>query len=222
MNALKELENDTSHFAPSVSQALRGKMFEVAEAIKEDFISDCGREAHGCNRIEPIYGKSYDGFIPFQDGGYEISEFYRNDIDSSYHFTKAQSESMERSKKDMYESFYHDHIKGNDKRAADVKLDKDFSYSDLPEKLQSVFSDYENEWFESALLRCELWVSDGYHDDKADTIYYRVSLGYKDAPYYRSKYDETLFEGNVSIKAFMKAKPEAFVAMLKKKMDKVS
>ena len=211
------MSKDTQHFNDNVPDDLRRKLHAIATTIKDDFISDCGAgESYGCSNINPVYGYHVSGFIPSQLGGYEVTEFYRNDADSSYHFTNAQSEFVNESVKRMYESFRADN--------PELNLPEDYSYNDLPPEAQSQFDDYERDWLEPALLRFEIWVDDNraklnfdQTHKAANTVYMRLSLAYSDAPYYRAKRDdETLGEWNFSTESVMKHKPEIFVKLLTK------
>lgn len=221
--------DDIDHFNDKVSEALALKMFEVATKVKDDFISDCGSgEAYGCPNINTIYGYHISGFIPSQLGGYEVSELYRHDVDTTYHITQAQSEAASRQYDHMYESFYLDH-KEELEKAGYTGEAKDLSYNELPEELQNTFSDYENDWFEPALLRFELWVDDPEHkhiigiDPLAvpTTIHMCIALNYNDQPYYRTKSDETLFQFEVPVQEFMEKPSEHWITVLQEKMKTV-
>lgn len=223
-------ESDTDHFNAKVHQDLREHMQAVATAIYDDFIGYHG-EAYGTRNINAIYGYHISGFIPSQLGGYEISELIRSDTDTSYHLTKAQSEAMTASEKYMYECFERD-VVGESRRATDPKLTKGWGYGDLDDypEMQNKFNDYENDWFEPALLRCEIWIDEskgqernriGNDDVTAEAVFIRVSLNYTDQPYYRTSSDETLFQANFSVEAFMKATPETIVKFLEDKMKGV-
>lgn len=225
-------ENDTDHFNDRVPQALRDHMLLLATAAKDDFISDAqGGESFGVSNITPIYGYHVSGFIPSQLGGFEVRDIYRSDMDSSYHLTKAQSEAMSESEAYMYECFYRDCISGLDKRAGDPKVDaKTFSYSDLDAypDLQNDFQEYENEWFEPALLRLEMWIDGvepqiiGNDRQQPERVFVRCGLNYRDQPYYRPASDETLFEFNVPVAVFLSVTPDAFVKLLEKKLERFS
>ena len=230
MSRAMKKEDDTGHFNDRVPQALRDHMHACASAAHDDFIGDAGSESFGVPNINAIYGYHVSGFIPSQLGGYEVTELYSSDTVSRYHFTKAQSESMAESEKYMYECFYRDCISGLDKRAGDPKIDaKTFSYSDLDAwpKLQNQFSEYENDWFEPALLRLEMWIDDvepqiiGNDRQQPERVFVRLGLNYRDQPYYRSASDETLFEFNIPVAEFLETSPDAFVETLKEKMKGV-
>lgn len=219
---MKKENDNTEHFSPLVPETLRDKLFILAKAAKDDFISSCGGGGYGCERINEIYGYHIPGFIPFQLGGFEISELHRSDQDTGYHFTKAQSESVDKAVVDMYKSFYRDH------NLKEKGIPEDYGYDDIPDDLQNTFADYENDWLEPALLRLSIWVDDNEHElgmmnnsKNPTTVYIHLGLGYSDAPYYREKYDETLFQFNMPIDEIMAIEPDAFIKMLKEKLATV-
>lgn len=218
----KAAVNPLQHFNSAVPENLAAKLLTLAQAVENDFIGDQGfGGSYGCARLDDIHGREVSGFIPFQLGGFEVSGFYRSDIDSSYHFTKEQTAAMREHEKHMYECFARDH---------DLKdLPENWGYDDLPEELQNRFLDYENDWFEPALLRFEIWVDDpkaplriDQHGKKAGKVFARLSLAYSDAPYYRSaKDDETLFKFEMTAEEAMAIEPDAFVKRLETELAKV-
>ena len=89
------------------------------------------------------------------------------------------------------------------------------------------FSDYENGFFEPALLRLEIWVDDPRDKGgmfqpgkKPDSVYVRLGLNYRDQPYYRSRYDETLFEFNMTAKQALRMTPDNFIRLLQSHYEK--
>jgi hypothetical protein len=199
--ALEKHTRGIEHFKQSMPDAVALKMKALAELVEQDYISEQG-EAYGCTHSNEVSGVGYAGFMPFQDGGYEVTELYRNDQDSSYHFNDAQTEWVDNQTTRMYEAFAWDNRK--ELVNAGVTLPEGWGYNDLPEDLQNVFSDYENEWFEPALLRFTTWAYvDAKWGNPATSVMMRVSLGYKDAPYYREKYDEDLKEITLSFEDFL-------------------
>lgn len=233
--ARKLLDADnTLHFNAKVSPALRLRLWEVAQAIKDDFIGDCRPgESFGTASINAIYGYHVSGFIPSQLGGFEISELYRYDQDPSYHFTSAQTDAMNKATDYMHESFARDYREQLEAyfKANNTEFDpKAIDYSIIEAAgLDNTFSDYENDWFEPALLRLEMWVDDAEHKQRigiADNaepqqVFIRLGLNYRDAPYYRTKSDDTLFEFNMTIADFFNTPPEAIIKMLEEKMKGV-
>lgn len=221
-------EDETSHFNGKIPQDLRDKMLEVANSIKDDFISDAGGEALGCPNMNAIYGYHISGFIPSQLGGFEISELYCSGQDSSCHFTNAQSQTMDKQQNDCYKSFVRDYREKLMTHGFTQEQLESLDYSMIEAaELGNDFSDYESEWFEPALLRVQMWVDDveqqiiGNDRQKPEYVYFSVGLGYRDQPYYREKYDETLFTFNISVDDFMAMQPEAIVKKLEEKMKEV-
>lgn len=196
----KKLLEETRNFADSVPQTIRDKLYTLAVAVQDNFISDQG-ESIGTSRLDAIYGYAYDGYIPFQLGGYEVSEFYHNDVDPSYHFTEAQTDYNNKSLENCYKSFAFDH-----------SFEDDFTIDCLSPEMQDAFYEYEYDWFEPALLRFELWVKD------LSTVELQLGINYKDAPYYRTKYDDTLFTLSLPIKDIMQINSEDFIKLLEGKL----
>lgn len=203
------MAQETKHFDDKVPQNIRDRIAELVQAVHDDFISD-QRDAHGCARIDEISGVPIPGFWPFQDGGFQVSEFYRSDIDSSYHFTPSQTDAMNEQQEYCYECFASDH---KDKLlAAGISEEKleDTDYRDIEKaELENEFADYENEFFEPALLRVEIWV-------EKESVYCRLSVNYKDQPYYRSEYDETICEFNLTFEEALSITSEDFIKRLDK------
>lgn len=197
-NTKTKLMEDTAHFADSVPQAVRDKLLMLATAVKDGFIGEQG-EAYGSTTLDAIYGQAYSGYIPLQLGGYEVSELYRNDTDSSYHFTKEQTDFNNKQSEDCYEAF-----------ARDNGLENDFTIDCMSPEMQDAFYDYENEWFEPALLRFELCLKD------LNTVEIQLGINYSDAPYYRTQYDETIFATTLAIEELLKITSEDFIKLLEK------
>ena len=169
----------TNHFSEHVTEATKAKMLEVAEAFKDEFISSFP-EAFGFDRLDVIHGKHISGFIPFTGGGYQVSEYY-NGYGSGRYFTKEEQDFMQGIENDAYRQWLSD----NDLTDDDA----------LTEDQQTALWDYINEWLQDcdSLLSVEIWT--GHRDDpEPDSVTIRVSLNYKDAPYYREKYAVTLWE----------------------------
>lgn len=227
-----------SHFNDKVEQPLREKLLELATAAKEEFIADLPGwpEPYGTSDISAIYGYHISGFIPCQLGGFEITELYRSDIDPTYHITKAQTLAMDEAQKHCYECFWNE-LTDEERAKLEAKglTDSTYSYSDLEEldkeletNLANEFSDYENEWFEPALLRLEMWVDRaepetwrlGNDNSTPERVYFQLGLNYRDQPYYRSASDETIFKDSITIEQAMRFTPETFVKYLQDRYEK--
>lgn len=139
---------------------------EIAERLDEVI----GRwpEFYGCERVDEIHN------------GFEWTEFTRFDCDTSYHITPAQTQSWNKQYENMLESFLHDH---KDDLPDDININNYWDKIRDDDKLESLFCEYENEWFEPALLR--LSVQD-------DHVF--LSINYSDQPYYRYQYDEPILK----------------------------
>lgn len=161
---------------------------EIAERIDEVI----GRwpEAYACNRIDEIHH------------GFEWSEFYRSDIDRTYHITPEQSRVMDERSKNCWESFLQDN-----------KLDPAFSWDDLTPDQKNDYSDYESEWFEPALLRLSI--------EQDDIL---LSINYTDQPYYRYQYDEPILKIELcdSIDATLAAMKKAYDDFRKEENEKAA
>ena len=200
----------TEHFAYGVPENIRQKMLELSESVKEEFITDpytvhSWHETLSESRLDIISGKAFDGFIPFQDGGFEVNCLYRFDTDSTYHFTQGQTNYIN----DLQESCIKDFC-------TDEKIEEEKLNTQENEK----YWEYEQAYFQdvAALLRFEFWID---REETKKPYFVRVSLGYTDSPYFRSKHDETLFEFQVSESALLRIESAGFVARLKREMDKV-
>ena len=167
-----------THFNNTVSIELQTKMSEFAENVNDDFISEF-RDCCGCSNIATIDGIEYSGYIPLQKGGFLISEFYSNELDSTYHFTKNQTTFNAK----IYESFLNDYKREN-------SLDE-IDYDD------EMFQNLENDFFDPCAFEFRIWI------DNSDMVQIDVSVNYKDAPYYRFKSSENIIEKSMTIDDFM-------------------
>lgn len=231
---IKTIEDNTNHFNGNVPQALRNKLFELAEEVKSNFIADIPGwpESLGTADIDAIYGYDPGGFSPCQLGGFRISELYRSDVDSTYHFTKEQTKEMNARQDRCYQDFANDYekeiaayYKGLNQPVPDSK---ELSYSDYEAMgLENDFSDYENDYFDPAMLSLEIWVDDSKAEGsfvqtnkEPSNVYVRLSINYTDQPYYRNKYDETIFEFNMHIAEIETITNEGFIERLLKEYNK--
>lgn len=175
------------HFNGSILQDIREKIGAIAQIVQDDLIDDIGGESYGCPDISPVYGFDPGGFIPFQHGGFMVTELYRHDIDSSYHITKGQTLAAQEHEKLLYDCFASDYRK--ELEAAGVDPDSD-DYS-VPESLEETFDNYESEFWEPALLRFCVFISKPNHEN-ARKVELSLALNYSDAPYYREGRDDDI------------------------------
>lgn len=137
----------------------------ILEAITERIDEIIGRwpESYGCNRIDEIHM------------GYEWTDLYRSDIDPTYHITSEQSRIMDIRLESCMEYFLEEN-----------NLNKETTYCDLTEEQKLSYSEYENEWFEPALLRVSI-----------SQYEIEISINYDDIPYYRPQYDEFILKHEI-------------------------
>jgi len=180
----------SEHFANRVPGPVREKIRELADKIEDDFISDLNGEPIGASRVSEIYGKPQPGFIPFQDGGYEITELYHTSgVDTSFALSEAHEEWLDESHDNMIESF-----------RADFELGEEFDLSEASLELEEDFTEYENEWFDPALARVRVFVD----RHPTQNVYIDAALNYSDAPYYREKRDdEVFFKKSIDFETFL-------------------
>jgi hypothetical protein len=190
MNALaKEREDLTGHFNSRVSQTLRNKILEIAEYAQGEGLEDFApawKDSFGKPRIDDVYGHSYDGFIAFQDGGFDVNQMYASGYGGGCYFTQGEREFTEEQRRECVinyfrETFNLDRVEAEEKEAGHW-------WEELTETQQEELSQSESDWCEEVLLRFCIWVS------REGGVVLRLSLGYRDAPYYREGYDETIIE----------------------------
>lgn len=200
-NAIEKIPSAIDHFKSSVPDAVALKMYVLASLIHEDYISEQG-ESYGTKQLSEISGIGYDGYIPFQDGGFEVTDMYPSTPWTTT-FNAAHEEFLNKESDRCLENYMHELMRQG-RRADDLPVDA--TYEDLTEKQKEEYGDYENEWFEPALLRFATWISmDTKWGNEAKEVNFRLTLGYSDGPYYRdSKDDDTLYESSMSIEDFIK------------------
>jgi len=174
------MNKDNKHFRSEVSEQVRDKLLAIANEVENEVFSMV--EGYGNLRIEPISGNSYDGFISFQNGGYEVSEFISTGLSSGVFVTDNERDWYESLQAQCEKDFRLDNKIEEDAELTDTNLD--------------ALSEYEQSYFDDqiSMLRFETWI-----EQDNETVILRLSLGYKDAPYYRSKHDETIKEVTISV-----------------------
>ena len=143
-----------NNFKDAVPLVLQLKMKELAELINDNFRairSNRGESQTGESRLDEIQGNYVSGWMPRQDGGFEVSEWMVSDRDSSYHFTEKQTDWVNAQLNDCFDAFKSDN---------DIDSDCD----ELTEDQREEFFEYERDWFQDgACLQCQLFV-DGYSE----------------------------------------------------------
>jgi hypothetical protein len=189
------------HFAPGADTDQAYKMGELAELIKDEFISE-QPDSYGMARIDTVSGKAFDGFIPHQKGGFSISEYYPLGISSGRFFTDGEREHAERLQADALAGFC---------------LENDYDdYEAIPEDRREDLYEFEDNWLrdQESILSVELWT--GHNQDTAPgMVTVRLSLNYRDAPYYRSKYAEDLAEFQYTADEFKAVELYAIIERLR-------
>ncbi len=201
----------TNHFADDVPQGIREKLLTIAEWVKDNRISNhpnagMGKEAYGCVNLNEISGKSYDGFIAFQSGGYTVTEPYANGWHSGSYFTEDEEKATDEQYQNMLEGFVRDNMGLHYKEAQEWA--KTLDCNALDEQTQDDIAPYESDWFEPVLLRFQLWVED------SGNVYMEESINYIDAPYYRTGSDEVLHHQTFTQIDILTRTPEELIAML--------
>lgn len=187
-----------NNFKSFVPTDLQEKIKALVE-LSIDYINDIGENVISCDEISPIEGNPVSGWLPRQDGGFSADAFIRDDIDSSYHICKSQSEFAKTCYKDCFIAFQND----NGLLSGD--------YATWTEEQRESFSEYEDDWFEPALIQFQCFVemeSEADYDrignrERQDIVTCRLSVNFKDAPYYREKYANDLWQGIYTIDEFM-------------------
>ena len=199
-----------NNFKTSVPSDLITKLSELSQAIVLRDIIGGSVEGYGEQRIEEIQGNYVSGWIPKQDGGFTVDELYSNSTDEN--ITEKQKEYNWKQYQDCFAQFIYDVLSRSDDDDSEVL------HEDLTEEEKEQFYDYEREWFEPCLVQVQMFV-DGYGeycgDDKQVTI--RLSVNYKDTPYYREKYAEDMRQVILEIDEFMAIDNQAIIDQLKGK-----
>lgn len=183
-----------SNFKSEVPAALQNKIHALALHVQENWDSfiNSGECIISPETIESIHGNAYDGFIPFQDGGFQVSGFYSNNP-WDCHFSQGQKEYNERQSNDCWVQFLRDN-----------NLESGIEWDNMTDQQQSDFTEYECEWFEPALVQFEVFADGFRYGSEKPSVTVRVSVNYMDAPYYRGKYAEDLNSTSYDIDEFMK------------------
>jgi len=190
------------HFDKTVNEKTALKLKELADLVKDNYISDQNNAMRG-GEINEISGVSYSGFIPFQKGGYSVDEFYSHAFSSGESLTNKEQEFADKTSAECWKDFLSDN-----------GLKESTEYDDLTNEQQNDLSGYEIESLEPTLLRYESWVDDD------DRIFLRLSAGYEDAPYYRTQYDETIKELTLEEKDFLEKDLETLAKSIFKPLTK--
>lgn len=183
-----------SNFKSEVPAAVQNKINALVMHVMENWDSfiNSGECIISPETVESIHGNAYDGFIPFQDGGFQVSGFYSNNPWDN-HIGNGQKEYNERQSNDCWDQFLSDN-----------GLESDIEWDDLTDRQKEDFSDYKSEWFEPALVQFEVFADNFRYGENKPSVTVRVSVNYKDAPHYREKYAEDFNSTGYDLQEFMK------------------
>lgn len=190
-----------NNFHSSVDTVTKQNLLALAELVKEELISDLNREAYGCSNLNEVQGYDASGYIAHQVGGYDVTEYYSNSLDSSCHLTKSQA---------AYLDEYAGYALKDFKRDNDIEDD-----DDIPEELEEHYSKFEDDYLGECLAIFRCWLED---DNK--TIQIDLGANYKDAPYFRNGSTENLIDFSIPKSLFNNFTAEKWLEVIKKKINK--
>lgn len=190
------MKNTFEHFADHAPQDIREHLKALAEYAAEN-LDSLGGESFGEAQLGEVNGVGYDGFIPFQLGGYDATLWTRFDMDSSYHLTEGMTQESERLQKMAYEEAMQE-----------LGLPVETAWDDLTNEQRETVWEFEDAMFnEGALLQFECWLDGKPYNPDAPLgeVMMRVSVNYRDAPYFRSKYAEDMHQLSLGVDALREA-----------------
>jgi hypothetical protein len=190
------------HIRETVPLKIQANLKALIDLAQTDLINDLGCECVQSNEtIEPISGVGYDGFMPWQDGGYELTAYYRNECDASFHFCAEQTEFNTAIDERAHAEFY-----------ADNNINPLTEYDDLTDDQQHDLDELESNLFEDAPVSFYAYAKDG-------NIILRLAINFRDAEYGREKYEHVLKEKTIKYSTFARCKAlhlQAIIADFKK------
>ena len=191
------------NFKASVPSNIQTKMSTLSQAIFDNWdkivVGSMCNETQGEVRLDEIQGNYVSGWMPSQDGGFDISCWYRSDIDSSYHFTEKQTDFVNEQIKNCFESFLYDN--GIDETEFNEQYDLETGNEDFRQE----FCEYEMDWFKDGALFSVQMFLEGfgtYDDGEGQHVTIRSSVNYKDE-YAREKYAEDIKVVTYKIEEFL-------------------
>lgn len=211
MLKIEDDEAKVNHFSGCVPHILKFRMLEFADYI-EDEIGRCslvgmGRDAYGTARVENILGHICEGYIPYQQGGFSISEFFSAGFSSGSYFSDRERTFCER----VYDEMIRDYLK-DIQGVTEDELEEAFNnfiYNSLSESQQHEFEEYEydNHSNEPTLLtfRCYL---------KHDGVHLVCAINYAGAPDYSSECEEVLTQVVLTPQTFLETSYEELLKIM--------
>lgn len=192
-----------TNFKRIVPTALQEKVRLLANSVDLHDLISGHQESMSEQTVHEIEGNYRDGWMPNQDGGYSVDQLYMSDMDSCRHFTENQTECMSAYYDDMLKTFMSDN---------DIE-EMDYDDQGLLDRLY----EYDSEWWEPALLQFQVFVErkDKFDDESPFNVVCRLSINYKDAPYYREKYAEDILFRTYRPMEFMQTENHVIIEQFK-------
>lgn len=179
--------NNFKHFVPA---ALQEKIKSLAE-LSIDYVNDIGENVISCEEISHIEGNYRSGWLPRQDGGFSADTFIA--LGYGNHLCKSEKEFTDK----QYLDCMHQFCQEND-------IDESLELSDDG---QEKFYDYQDGWNQGneSLIQFQCFVDNSCirNRERQDTVTCRLSINFKDAPYYREKYATCLWQVVYTTDEFM-------------------
>jgi hypothetical protein len=186
----------TKHFDPEVPHEVRNQIFSLLDEGRDHDLLESlfGTDSLRGNEISDIQGMPCSGYIPFQDGGYQLTALFQD----GYSTGKYPTPQYRRFIDGRYDQARDSWAKENPDT---TEMEAHYNYID------SYLEDSE------PLGRLSVYV-------KGVTVHISLGLGYSDAPYYREKYDESIVNLEVDFDTFLSYTYEQFVQLLRAGMIK--
>lgn len=190
------------NFKKIVPENVQKKIYALAESI--DFYDLIGghHESMAEQQMSHIEGNYCSGWMPLQDGGFSVDQFYQSDINTPT-FTQKQKDFISDQYNYMLECFMSDNGI------------EEIDYED--EALMNRLYEYENEWWQPALLQFQVFVErlDRFDDHSPMQVVCRLSINYTDAPYYREKHAEDIKQVIYTIDEFMQLENNTIIEVFR-------
>ena len=178
---------NNKNYAPILSAQTIEKLTAIADIAEATGLFT---DAHALDLSEitrePIEWQSRDGYISHNKGGEVLTVWHYGALGSGQYITKGQHKEKERLQEMLRDDFIKEY---------ELTGEATTNYYNHP-----AFEQYETEFLEDGsdtdLLEFRASIDD------ADNITLDLSICYKDAPYYRSRYFETIGKLELSLKQF--------------------
>lgn len=185
--------NFAPHIYKDVPRNVALQLQAITQTVADEFICHLPRgecfDSPTSLHINNVEGVHFDGYFALQRGGFECSAMYRCDEDSSFHLTDGMSEAVLAWRRQADEDFMQQYD-GEIHEAMQGGLPENWTTEDLSPELLDAYYSYIDDliYNDPALVTFRAFV-----DQHEDTITMELVVNYKDAPYYRSKYDDVIW-----------------------------